>query len=71
MCQCASPVGTVKAAGTGDGEVGEEGDALWLSEDRVEVLARVVPQGQRSERAELDHDGISQGSAADHCTRSR
>ena len=51
-------------------------------EDRVEVLAIVVPQDERSERAELDHNEkespevavtrrITQGSVRDHCTRSR
>ena len=48
-------VAAVKAAGPGNREVGEEGDALRLREDRVEVLAVWVPQGERSERAELDH----------------
>jgi uncharacterized Zn finger protein len=48
-------VAAVKAAGPANGEVGQEGDALRLREDRVEVLAVWVPQGERSERAELDH----------------
>jgi hypothetical protein len=75
-------VAAVKAAGSCNGKVGEEGDALRLREDRMEVLAVVVPQDQRSERAEFDHDGkespeiavtgrITQGSVRDHCTRSR
>jgi uncharacterized Zn finger protein len=47
-------VAAVKAAGAGNGEVCEEGDALRLREDRVKVLALVVSQDERSERAELD-----------------
>jgi hypothetical protein len=45
----------VETAGPGNGEIGEECDALRLGEDRVEVLAVGVPQDERSERAELDH----------------
>jgi hypothetical protein len=50
--QCVAPV---KAAGACEGEIGEESDALRLRENRMEVLAVGVPQGERSERAELDH----------------
>jgi len=48
-------IAAVKAPGPGNGQIGEEGDALRLSEDRVEVPAVGVPQDERSERAELDH----------------
>jgi hypothetical protein len=72
----------MEAARAGNGEVGEKSDALRLREDRVKVLAAGVPQGERSERAELDHmrkeapemaetGQITQGSVRDHCTHSR
>jgi uncharacterized Zn finger protein len=72
----------VKATRPGNGEVGQESDALRLGEDRVEVLALGVPQGERAERAELDHmrkeapevaetGQIIQGSVRDHCALSR
>jgi hypothetical protein len=75
-------VAPLKAAGTRNGQVGEEGDALRLREDRTEVLALVVPQDERSENAELDHEEkeslevavtgrITQRSVPDHWTRSR
>jgi hypothetical protein len=48
-------VPALEAARPGNGEVGEESDALGLREDRVKVLAVGVPLGERSERAELDH----------------
>jgi hypothetical protein len=74
-------VAALKAPGPGNREVGEEGDALRLREDRVEIIAVWVPQGERSERAELDHmrrgppeiavtGQITQGSVRDHCTPS-
>jgi hypothetical protein len=75
-------VPAVEAARPGNGEIGEESDALGLREDRVEVLTVGVPQGERSERAELDHrrkeapevavtGQITQGSVRGHCTYSR
>jgi hypothetical protein len=48
-------VTAMEAPGTGDGEVGEESDALRLCQDGTDVHAGGVQQGERSEGAELDH----------------
>jgi hypothetical protein len=48
-------IAPVKPTRPGEGEIDQEGDALRLCEDGVEISVVGVPQGERSQRVELDH----------------
>ncbi len=57
-------VAAMEPAGRGDGEIGEQGEALGLAQHRAELFAGGVTQVEQAERPETDHrveDGAEWG----------